>query len=166
MLILSRPSPSYPVKIPMRVVLCALVPLFASGGLTTTAQAQAIGCPPDHQANRDLIEMFLTADHQISNRIRHGISESAIDSLHVLGGSVIGRDDQSICADLGKTYAFSFPFSDDLDPGRQVVFYRSGSFYFAVLTIRQSADRRRFRVGTSAVVIYDADLNQIGGHAF
>ncbi len=162
----TEPSNTIRQTLPTMKIFTSIAFVVLLIGRTTSVQAQGTACPPDYPTNRSLIEMILTAEHEADIRANHEIPESAINALHVLGGYVLGRDDQTICASLGETFAFSFPFSSDPDPDRRVVFYRAGSFYFAVLTIRQSPKPRRLRVGTNTIVVYDSNLNQIGGYAY
>jgi hypothetical protein len=120
-------------------------------------------CPEPNDRNKEIVENFLTKSNWATERQETGAGILSPSQISVLTDS----NDSSVRASFNTTHQESLEEENgNGEPAYNVTYYKAGSFYFVVITMRQSDDPNIIGFGLNFIVIYNQNLDLIKGYAF
>jgi hypothetical protein len=120
-------------------------------------------CPAQNDINESIVEDFLTKSYWSSERTETGTESLTISQITLLTDSGYN----SVCTSFNNTYQEMLDEENGLgEPLFNVTYYKAGSFYFVVITIRQSDDPSYISTGVNYITVYNQNLNLVGAYAF
>lgn len=120
-------------------------------------------CPVDNEINKSIVEDFLTksfwgAERSETNTVGLSVSQIAL---------IMDPNESNVCATFNTTYTEALDAVNSIgEPLYNVTYYKTGSFYFVVVTLRQPSDPNILITGVSYIDVYDSNQSYIKGYAF
>ena len=119
-------------------------------------------CPGPNSNNRSIIEDFLIESDWSSERTETNTQGLSVSQITVLSDS----NYSSVCSSLNNTYQEMLNKKHGGEQGYNVTYYKVGSFYFVVISIRQSEDPNIVTTGLEYLDVYNQNLELIQGYAY
>ena len=120
-------------------------------------------CPVDAVDNRTIIENFLTEPDWSSERIETNTEHLTISQITVL--NVFSHN--GVCTSFNEVYQESLGEDNGLgEPAYNTTYYKVGTFYFIVISIRQSDTLNVITTGLSYIHIYNESQELLEAYAF
>jgi len=122
-----------------------------------------VACPDSNTINHSILVDFLTKSIWAEERAETSTESLDISQIEVLTDT----NDSSLCTVFTSTYLEAI--SEENSPGEKaysVTYYKVGSFYFVVISIRQPANEDYIATGINYLDVYDMNQNLIKGYAF
>lgn len=112
----------------------------------------AMVCPGSNADNQTIVEDFLTKPYWSSERTETNTQSVTVSEIMLLTDS----SDSNVCILFNEIYQEAL--DEENSPGEKaynVSYYKAGSFYFVVISIRQPADESYIASGVNYIHIYD-----------
>ena len=120
-------------------------------------------CPVPNGVNKSIVEDFLTKSYWSSERTETNTGSLTISQITLLTDS----SHSNACTSFNTNHQESLNEENSLgEPAYNVTYYKAGSFYFVVITLRQSDNPNLVTAGVSFIAVYNQNLNLIKGYAF
>lgn len=120
-------------------------------------------CPAQNDINESIIEDFLTKSYWSSERAETNTGSLTVSQITLLTDS----NHSSVCTSFNNTYQEALDEENGLgEPAYNVTYYKAGSFYFVVISIRQSDDPNYITTGVNFIDVYNHNFNLVKGYAF
>jgi hypothetical protein len=131
------------------------IPLYETAFITP--------CPNPNEINKSIVEDFLTKSYWSSERAETNTTLLTVSQVSVLTDA----NNSSICTSLNDTYQEALVEENGLgEPANNVTYYKAGTFYIVVISIRQSDDPNYMTTGINFIDVYNQNLDLIKGYAF
>ena len=155
------------------VILCSLMLFISQQVSSNSSNFAEVGnlnieklqdpCPDDNELNRDIMESFLTSPDWSKERNETGIEGLSTSQIDVL----VQSNYSDVCKNLNNLLQETISTTTSSGkPRYNLTYYKAGSHYFAVVTLRQPDDPDEVVFGLAALIIYDSNLNKIVGYSF
>lgn len=120
-------------------------------------------CPAPNEINKSIVEDFLTKSYWASERAETNTGSITVSQITLLTDS----SHSNVCTSLNNTYQEALDEENGLgEPAYNVTYYNAGSFYFVVISIRQSDDPNYITSGVNYITVHNQSLDLIKGYAF
>lgn len=120
-------------------------------------------CPANNSTNRSIVEDFLSKPYWSEERQQTGTEHLAVSQISLL----VDANDNASCISFNTTYEEALNKEDVI--GEQVyivTYYKAGTFYFVVITLRQSDNPNIVTSGLAYIDIYNQNQDLIEAYAF
>jgi len=120
-------------------------------------------CPGSNAVNHSIVEDFLTKPYWSSERTEANTGNLSVSQITLLTDS----GDGNTCTSFNTIYQEALDEENGLgEQAHNVTYYKAGSFYFVVITPRQSDEPNYITIGVSYIDVYNQNLDLIKGYAF
>lgn len=122
-----------------------------------------IVCPGPSADNHTIVEDFLTKSYWSSERAETNTGSVTVSQITLLTDS----SDGFACTSFNDIYQEAL--DEENSPGEKaynVSYYKAGSFYFVVISIRQPANESYIATGVNYIHIYNLNLDLVKAYAF
>ena len=120
-------------------------------------------CPPQNDINESIVEDFLTKSYWSSERTETGTGSLTVSQITLLTDSGYS----SVCTSFNTTYQEALDEENGIgEQAYNVTYYKAGSFYFVVITIRQSDDPSYISTGVNYITVYNQNQSLVKAYAF
>lgn len=132
--------------------------------LSITEESTYTGvCPGPNAINRSIVEDFLTKPYWSSRREAANAGSLTVSQIALL----TDPDDSGACTSFNITYQEALDRDNGIgEPAYNVTYYKAGSFYFVVISIRQSDNPSYMATGINFIHVYDQNLGLVKAYAF
>lgn len=135
--------------------------VWASSGENTFVASTV--CPAQNDINESIVEDFLTKSYWSSERTETGTGHLTVSQITLLTDT----NYSSICTSFNTTYQEALDEENSLgEPAYNVTYYKVDSFYFVVITIRQSDDPNLITTGLGYIHVYNQNQSLVEAYAF
>ncbi|MFY0698460.1 MAG: hypothetical protein JXR11_11450 [Balneola sp.] len=137
--------------------------LFLAGISNPDEALQIANCPANNSTNRSIVEDFITKPYWSQERNETSTEHLAVSQISLL----VDANDNASCISFNTTYEEALNKEDAI--GEQVynvTYYKAGTFYFVVITLRQSDNPNIVTSGINYIHIYDQSQDLVEAYAF
>ncbi|MEP0108068.1 MAG: hypothetical protein ABJ387_07290 [Balneola sp.] len=137
--------------------------LFLAGISNPDVTLQIANCPANNSTNRSIVEDFLSKPYWSQERTETNTEHLTISQITLLSDT----NDSTACTSLNTTYQEALDEKNGLgEQAYNFTYYKAGSFYFVVITIRQSDIPNYVTSGINYIHIYDQSQDLVEAYAF
>jgi len=120
-------------------------------------------CPVQNDLNHSIIEGFLTQSSWADQRAETNTEGIAVSQISVLVDPV----DSSVCTSLNDTFQEALDEKNGLgEQANNITYYKAGSFYFVIISIRQSETENYISIGRTFLTVHNQNLDVIKGYYY
>lgn len=118
---------------------------------------------PSVNDNESTLEDFLTEAYWAEERLETNTDHLTMSQVSLLTDT----NYSSICASFNTIYQEAFDEKNGIgETANDISYFRADTFYFVVITPRQSDDPNYIIFGTSYIHVYDQNISLIEAYAF
>lgn len=140
-----------------------LLTSFLTGINPSVSEERIATCPKPNKVNESILEDFITKPYWLEERTETNTGHLTTSQISLLSDT----NNSSICSSFNSTYQETL--EEENSPGEKaynVTYYKVGSFYFVVISIRQPANDTYIATGVNFIDVYDQNQDLIAGYAF
>lgn len=140
-----------------------LLTSFLTGINPSLGTSYIAACQVDTATNRSIVEDFLSKPFWSHERTETNTGHLTIPQITPLSDT----NDSTACTSFNTTYQEALDEKNGLgEQAYNLTYYKAGSFYFVVITIRQSDTPNYVTSGINYIHIYDQSQDLVEAYAF